>query len=136
MGVSLRWADYPPTRAVRTRARPHRSRTSVSGMVDVDEVRSIAQVFIDLMSVITAATEDEEQVDAQIAVAATRFMDLGAVSASMSPDSETAQVDLTMLVSGAVYAMQALLDVTEQLSPDKYVEELLVDWREQVGSLG
>jgi hypothetical protein len=32
--------------------------------------------------------------------------------------------------------MQALLDVTEQLSPDKYVEELLVDWREQVGSLG
>ena len=136
MGVSLRWADYPPTRAVRTRARPQRSRTSVSGMVDVDEVRSIAQVFIDLMSVITAATEDEEQVDAQIAVAATRFMDLGAVSASMSPDSETAQVDLTMLVSGAVYAMQALLDVTEQLSPDKYVEELLVDWREQVGTLG
>ena len=105
-------------------------------MVDVNEVRSIAQVFIDLMSVITAATEDEEQVDAQIAVAATRFMDLGAVSASMSADSETAQVDLTMLVSGAVYAMQALLDVTEQLSPDKYVEELLVDWREQVGSLG
>ncbi len=24
------------------------------------------------------------------------------------------------------------LDVTEQMSPDKYVEELLVDWREQV----
>lgn len=101
-------------------------------MADVDEVRSIAHVFIDLMSVITAAHDDEEQVDGQIAVAAGRFMDLGAVSASMSPDAATAQVDLTMLVSGAVYAMQALLDVTEQMSPDKYVEELLVDWREQV----
>lgn len=101
-------------------------------MADVDEVRSIAHVFIDLMSVITAAHEDEQGVDAQIALAAGRFMDLGAVSASMAPDSETAQVDLTMLVSGAVYAMQALLDVTEQLSPDQYVEELLVEWREQV----
>ncbi|WP_191907943.1 hypothetical protein [Nocardioides cynanchi] len=101
-------------------------------MADVDEVRSIAHVFIDLMSVITAAHEDEQGVDAQIALAAGRFMDLGAVSASMAADSETAQVDLTMLVSGAVYAMQALLDVTEQLSPDQYVEELLVEWREQV----
>jgi len=118
--------------AVRAKDRPPSARTSVSGMADVDEVRSIAHVFIDLMSVITAADEDEQRVDAQIALAAGRFMDLGAVSASMSPDSETAQVDLTMLVSGAVYAMQALLDVTEQLSPDQYVEELLVEWREQV----
>ena len=100
-------------------------------MTDVNEIRSIAHVFIDLMSVITAG-EDEESVGDQVEVAAARFMDLGAVSATMAADSEHAHVDLTMLVSGAVYAMQAMLDVTEQLSPDHYVEDLILAWREQI----